>query len=147
MIQEFMFEPIRVKTMSEKNNESAVSESIGVILAVALTVILAAIVAAYMFGMLNGVPLSRIIAVTAMQTDSTHIIVTYRGGPDAALLSNLSINWPDGTRQLVNFPKIGDVYTATNIGPVPNVTAGKDHVVVAALWQNNMSQVVLDTYV
>ena len=143
MIQEFMSEPIRVKTMSEKNNESAVSESIGVILAVALTVILAAIVAAYMFGMLNGVPLSRIIAVTAMQTDPSHISVTYRGGPDAASLANLSITWPDGTNQLVNFPKIGDIYTATGA----NVTAGKDHVVVAALWQNNMSQVVLDTYV
>ena len=133
--------------MSEKNNESAVSEIIGVVLAVALTVILAAIIAAYMFGMLNGAPLSRIIAVTAMQTDPSHISITYRGGPDAGSLNNLSITWPDETRQFVDFPKIGDVYTATNIGPVPNVTAGKDHVVVTALWQNNMSQVVLDTYV
>ena len=129
--------------MLRSENESAVSESIGVILAVALTVILAAIVAAYMFGMLNGIPLTRMIAVTAAQTDSSHIIVTYRGGPDAAMLSNLSITWPDGTHQVVNFPKIGDVYTATGA----NVTAGKDHVVVAALWQNNMSNVVLDTYV
>ncbi|HUH79481.1 MAG TPA: hypothetical protein VLY83_06250, partial [Methanoregula sp.] len=94
-------------------------------------------------GMLNGIPLTRMIAVTAAQTDSSHIIVTYRGGPDAASLANLTINWPDGTRQFVNFPKIGDVYTATGA----NVTAGKDHVVVAALWQNNMSQVVLDTFV
>ena len=129
--------------MLEKNDESAVSETIGVVLAVALTVILAAIVAAYMFGMLNGIPLSRIVAVTAAQTDPSHISVTYRGGPDAASLANLSITWPDGTYQMVNFPKIGDIYTATGA----NVTAGKDHVVVAAIWQGNVSQVVLDTYV
>ena len=130
--------------MNKNHNESAVSEIIGVVLAVALTVILAAIVAAYLFGMLNGIPISRTIAVTAAQTDPSHISVTYRGGPDQAILSNLTITWPDGTVQRIDFPKIGDVYTATGAG---NVTAGKDHVVVAGNFAGNMSQVVLDTFV
>ena len=139
---------LSVNTMSKTHNESAVSEVIGVVLAVALTVILAAIVAAYLFGMLNGIPITRTIAVTATQIDPSHISVTYRGGPDQAILNNLSINWPDGTTvQRIDFPKVGDVYTATNIGAVNNVTAGKDHVVVSARFANNMSQVVLDTFV
>lgn len=137
-----------MNTMSKTNNESAVSEVIGVVLAVALTVILAAIVAAYLFGMLNGIPMTRTIAVTATQIDPSHISVTYRGGPDQAILSNLSIHWPDGvTVQRIDFPNVGEVYTATNIGALHNVTAGKDHVVVAGIFANNMSQVVLDTYV
>ncbi len=135
--------------MPKSVNESAVSESIGVVLVVALTVIMAALVAAYMFGMLNGILPFRTLAVTADQPDSSHIIVTYRGGPDQGILANLTILWPDGkTSQKINFPKVGDVYTATNgAAPPYNVTSGKDHVVVSATFVNNMTQVVLDTFV
>lgn len=133
--------------MSKSANESAVSESIGVILVVALTVIMAALVAAYMLGMLNGVPQTRTIAVTADQTDSTHVIVTYRGGPDQGSLANLTILWPSGKSQKVDFPKVGDVYTATNFATPLNVTSGKDHIVVSATFVNNMHQVILDTFV
>ena len=134
--------------MKKNENESAVSESIGVVLVVALTVIMASIIAAYLFGMMSGVPQTHSIAVTATKTDPTHISVTYRGGPDQTNLGNLSIIWPDGTNQMVNLPKVGDVYTATNVGAGPqNVTAGKNHVVVTAIWKNNQTQVVLDTLI
>ena len=43
---------------------------------------MSALIAAYVFGMMNGIPLTRTLAVTATQTDPTHIQVTYRGGPD-----------------------------------------------------------------
>jgi len=133
--------------MIKKQSESAVSEIIGTILIVALTVIMASIVAAYMFGMLNNVTPTKMVAATAEQTDSTHILVTYRGGPDHGSLANLTILWPSGVSQTVDFPKVGDVYTATNFAAPLNVTSGKDHVVVSARFANNMSQVILDTLV
>ena len=133
--------------MKRRENESAVSEVIGVVLVVALTVIMAAIIAAYLFGMMSSVPQTRTIAVTATQTDPNTILVTYRGGPDQAILSNLSIIWPDNTQQLVPFPKVGDVYKGTNSGVVPNATTGKDHIVVTAIFNNNVRQVALDAFV
>jgi len=133
--------------MSKPFNESGVSEIIGVILIVSLMVILAAIVAADMLGMLNGILPLRTIAVTADQTDSSHIIVTYRGGPDQASLANLTIIWPSGVPQRIDLPKVGDIYTATNFAAPFNVTSGRDHVVVSATFVNNMSQVVLNTFV
>jgi archaeal type IV pilus assembly protein PilA len=129
------------------NTELGVSEIIGTILAVALTVILAAIVAAYMFGMLNGIGFMPMLAITADQTDPNHIQVTYRGGADQSTLANLTIMWPSGKSQRIDFPRIGDVYTATNFAAPLNVTTGKDHVVVSARFANNNSQVVLDTFV
>ena len=134
--------------MVSKKNESAVSENIATILIVALTVIMAALIAAYLFGMMSGVSQTRTLAVTASQPDTTHILVTYQGGPDQKILSNLTIHWPDGvTSQRIDFPKVGDSYVATNVGSVANVTSGKDHIVVSATFANNMSQVVLDTFV
>jgi FlaG/FlaF family flagellin (archaellin) len=128
-------------------NESAVSETIATVLVVALTVIMAALIASYLLGMLNGISQTRTVAATADQPDPTHILVTYRGGPDQTLLSNLTIIWPSGVSQKINFPKVGDVYTATNVAAPYNVTSGKDHVVVTAIFANNMSQVILDTFV
>lgn len=134
--------------MIRKKNESAVSEVISVVLVVALTVILAAIVAAYMFGMIPNMPTSQTIAITATQVDKDQIKVVYHGGPDQANLVSLNITWPSGSRQLIPQPKIGDVYTAINpTGGIANVTAGKDHVVVAAHYVNSKDQVVLDTLV
>jgi archaeal type IV pilus assembly protein PilA len=133
--------------MLNPENESAVSEVIGVILIVALTVIMAAIIAAYVFGMMEGVPQSRTVVATVDQPDGSHMYVTYRGGPDHAMLSSLTIMWPSGTQQTIVSPKIGDVYAATNIGAVPNVTPGRDHVVVTGHFKNNMAQVILDAFV
>ncbi len=136
-----------VTIMHYPEKESAVSEVIGVVLVVALTVIMAAIIAAYLFGMMNGISLTRTVAVTVQQTTLSTIEVTYRGGPDQGILQNLSIIWPSGVREVIDFPKIGEVYRATNMGVPLNVTSGRDHVVVTGHFPNNMSQVVLDTFV
>ena len=104
---------------------------------------MSAFVAAYMFGMTNGIPVTHSLMVTADQTDPTHIIVTYRGGPDQGSLNNLTIMWPAGVQQTIDTPKVGDVYTATGA----NVTPGKDHIIVTGVFQNGASQVVLETWV
>lgn len=126
--------------MSLEINESAVSESIGVILMVALTVVMGAIIAVNMFGMVQGIPQTRTIVVTVdQQPDGTHLL-TYRGGPDQFLLNSLTIVWPDGTEESWS-PMIG--YQT----PLKNVTAGKNHVLVTGHFQNNINQVVLDTWI
>jgi FlaG/FlaF family flagellin (archaellin) len=134
--------------MNNKAKESAVSEVIGVVLIVALTVIMAGIIAAYMFGMLNaGISETRMIAVTAQQVSPSVIQVTYRGGTDAKSLENLTITWPSGAQELIDSPKIGDVYRATNFGPPYNATPDKDRVVVTGNFIHGVSQIVLDTNV
>ena len=130
-----------------KHHESAVSETIGVVLIVAITVIIASLSAAYLFGMMPTVPQSHALAVTAAQTDPSHISVTYMGGPDQASLAQFVILWPAGVQDTIAAPKVGDVYIATNIGAGVNVTPGKDHVVVTAIFKNNASQVMVDTFV
>jgi archaeal type IV pilus assembly protein PilA len=137
--------------MHNEAKESAVSEIIGVILVVSLTVIMAGIIGAYLFGYIDsGIVVSHIITLTARQVSPSVIEVTYRGGPDYANLQNLTITWPSGTQQYVPFPKIGDIYRATNYGPPYNVTPGDDRVVVVGHFPHGatqMSQVVLDTKV
>jgi FlaG/FlaF family flagellin (archaellin) len=135
--------------MNNEAKESAVSEVVGVILMVAITVIMATIIAAYASGMMQGIQLTRSVIVTVEQSDPSHISVTYRGGPDNALLESLTIKWPDGTtEQNITSPKIGTVVIATNIGSGPaNVTSGSDRIMVIGHFRNNKDQIVLDTMV
>jgi len=134
--------------MHARANESAVSEVIGVILIVALTVIMAAIIAAYAFGWIQTVPLSRTVVLTADQPNSNTMYITYRGGQDHANLESITILWPDGTtRQTVTSPKIGDIYYAVNGAGPKNITPGRDRIVVTGRFHGNMDQVVLDTWV
>jgi len=134
--------------MHTEANESAVSEVIGVILIVALTVIMAAIIAAYAFGWIQTVPLSRTVVITADQPGATVMYLTYRGGPDHASLESLTIQWPDGTtRQTITGPKIGEVYNAINGAGAKNITAGRDRIVVTGHFKGNVDQVVLDTWI
>jgi hypothetical protein len=135
--------------MNNEAKESAVSEVVGVILMVALTVIMAAIIGAYMFGMMDGHGFTpHIIALSAQQVSPSAIEVRYLGGPDHKILENITITWPSGTRQFVDFPKIGDVYRATNSGTPLNVTPGDyDHIIVVGHFNMGAGQVVLDTRV
>jgi archaeal type IV pilus assembly protein PilA len=145
--------------MIKENPESAVSEVIGIVLVVALTVIMAALVAAYLFGMLNGISPTRTVAVTVDQPDTSHIIVTYRGGPDAGSFSYGTVSITDVAGTVVAAAncansthaattilggKIGSTVTCTG---TTDQFAGKEHVVVAARFSNNVNQVVLDTLV
>jgi archaeal type IV pilus assembly protein PilA len=135
--------------MNNEAKESAVSEVVGVILMVALTVIMAGIIGAYMFGLMDGHGLTpHILAVTAQQATPSTLEVRYMGGPDYKNLENLTITWPSGARELVPFPKIGDVYRATNYGTPWNATPGDyDHIIVVGHFNMGASQVVLDTRV
>jgi archaeal type IV pilus assembly protein PilA len=135
--------------MNNEAKESAVSEVVGVILMVALTVIMAAIIGAYMFGMMDGHGLTpHIISFSAQQVSPSVIEVRYLGGPDHKNLENLTITWPSGARQFVDFPKIGDVYRATNFAPPYNATPGQtDHIVITGHFNMGAAQVVFDTRV
>ena len=119
------------------------SPVIGVVLMVAITVILAAVIAAFAFGMAGNIPHTRMLIVTADQIDTTHIIVTYWGGPDHSSLISLNISWPTGKQQNISYPQIGNFYTATGA----NVTAGKDHILVTGRFSDLTDQVLLDTFV
>ena len=135
--------------MNNEAKESAVSEVVGVILMVALTVIMASIIGAYMFGMMDGHGLTpHIISFSAQQVSPSLIEVRYLGGPDYKNLENLTITWPSGARQLIDSPKIGDVYRATNYGAPFNATPGDyDHIIVVGHFNMGAKQVVLDTRV
>lgn len=146
--------------MNRNRNESAVSEVIATVLAVALTVILASLVAAYLFGMMPNIPVTRTLAYSAMQPDASTIVVTYHGGPDANSLnyativvtpseggsvtymnSTVSVTDPADPTDVIIEPTVGSVMTVTTAsGGFTN----KDHVVIIGHFNNGQDQVVLD---
>ncbi len=125
-------------------NESAVAESVGVILIVAVTVILAAVIAAYSFGLVQDIHVERNLVLTVDQLGTSEIIVTYRGGgSDVQQLVSLLITWPDGTQLPVLNPRVGDIYRT---GPV-GVTPGGDHVIVVGHFIDGKDQVLLNAFI
>jgi archaeal type IV pilus assembly protein PilA len=121
--------------------ESGISESIGIIVLIAITMVLAAAIAAYMFSMTQTIPTSYTILVTVEKPTIDSVTVIYRGGPDQILLNSLTINWPDGTQNFISNPKVGGIY-----GPKP-LAMGKDHLTVSGNFTNNhIEQVVLNWY-
>jgi len=150
--------------MINRQNESAVSETISTVLAVALTVILASLVAAYMFGMMPNIPISRTLAYSAAQPDADTIVITYHGGPDARSLNwaTVEVSPPGGGAvtywnssplvPAITVPPsdITDMNIDNKVGSIMTVTkAGggfinKDHVVVTGHFDNGQDQVVLD---
>lgn len=131
--------------MYSKKNDEAVSPIIGVILMVAITVILAAIIASFVFGMSSNISKSKIVAVSAQQTDSTHITVTYLGGQDSGSLELAMVNITDDDGKFV------DVDNLTNVVGNSVKATGKfsntNHVVVVGHFVDNSDQVLLDTQV
>jgi archaeal type IV pilus assembly protein PilA len=122
--------------------ESAASESIGVIVLIAITMVLAAAIAAYIFSMTQTIPTSYTILVTVEKPTTDSVTVMYRGGPDQILLNSLTINWPDGTQDFVPNPKVGNIY-----GPKLLSTTDTHHLTVAGNFtNNNKEQVVLNWY-
>jgi len=152
--------------MKFRENEDAVSPVIGVILMVAITVILAAVIAAFVFGMAGNIQSTKNVAATATQQGNDTIVITYHGGADAASVSWLNVTAPNGTgywtcKESTSSNKIvlknSDTAVAPYVGAslVLNWTgnpdygdlSGRDHVVVAAHFEDGADQVILDTFV
>ena len=135
-----------------ENDECAVSPVIGVILMVAITVMLASIVGSMAFGMGGNVNKMNLVAVSAQQTNATTIEFTLMGGPDAGAVRYLNATI-DGARAdppADYEPDVGSVWAYT-VGSGSFHTSGgfpgRNHVVVAATFDDGSSQVVLNTYV
>jgi archaeal type IV pilus assembly protein PilA len=126
-------------------NENAVSPVIGVLLMVAITVILAAVIAAFVFGMSGTINKTKIVAVTAAQTDTNKITVMYAGGQDAQSFVSGTVNITDDDGKFVKTDPLTDVVgnTVTTTGKFSD----KNHVVVVGKFTDGNDQVLLDTYV
>ena len=154
-----------------RKEESAVSPVIGVILMVAITVILAAVIGAFVFGMGGSLKKTYNVGVTATQTGSDTVDVTFQGGPDAGLVQyiRVSIDGTEFKRADANnatatdaagndVPAFGNststdsvvsVGTAVTLKDEDNtvISSGRDHVVATARFLDGSEQIVLDTYV
>jgi flagellin-like protein len=117
----------------------------GAILLVAITVILAAIIAVFGFGVAGSVLKTSTVAAAANQVGDD-ITVTWQGGPDNSEVYSYYVTLHDTLQEpdsVPGFPPIvGNTTVFTGQG-----TAGKDHVVVTAVFYNGPDLVVLDTYV
>ena len=133
--------------MHTRDQESAISDFVGVLLMVFLTVVMGALIVMNVSGLMQGVPQTRTVALTADQSpDLTSLQITYHGGPDHASLLSLTIRWPDGTEEPWSGPAVGASRIATNAVSGPqNVTSGPDRVLVIGHFQDNYDQIVLDT--
>jgi FlaG/FlaF family flagellin (archaellin) len=128
---------------------------------VAITVILAAVIAAFVFGMASGVQKTKTVAVTARQMGN-YLYLTYQGGQDDAMVSNLSVQFLDnGTVFAYDASAASTGHlaltppgTPANAKPVVGAsmtsyggTPSSDHVVSTIQFTDGSVQVVLDTYV
>ena len=128
------------RTRNFRKEEEAVSPVIGVILMVAITVILAAVIGAFVFGMGGSLKNTYMVGVTASQSNATAVTFTFQGGPDADLVTHLNATVA-GTYANATSVAIGSTWVSTS------ATSARDHVVVAARFEDGTVQVVLDTYV
>jgi FlaG/FlaF family flagellin (archaellin) len=135
---------------------------------VAITVILAAVIGAYVFGMGGNVSKTYTAGVTATQTGSDTIDVTFQGGSDADAVQyiNVSVDGSDfrcasenaGTAtDLTNaYPTLGAIDGGTvSVGQTVVLTDadnsaisdGRDHIIATATFLDGSRQVILDTYI
>ena len=124
-------------------DEKGVSPVIGVILMVAITVILAAVIASFVFGMAGTVKKQYTVVATASILGN-EIVITYQGGPDHQLLSELNVTaCGNGSTGTFNTTAVGATFKCGTNSATPN----PDHVVVVAKFKDGTEQVILDTYV
>ena len=160
-----------MKGRNFKESEDAVSPVIGVILMVAITVILAAVIGAFVLGMGSGIQKTYIVGVTAAQTNTNRVDVTFQGGPDADMVNYMWVNignvpfgradttTSEATAASDNLvPTFGEDNSATvavgttvtlndSAATTDLITSGRDHLIVTATFMDGTKQVVLDTYV
>lgn len=137
-----------------RKEESAVSPVIGVILMVAITVILAAVIGAFVFGMGGSLKKTYNVGVTATQTGSDTVDITFQGGPDADLVDWMNVSIGDKYYD-ASGNEVGSeskTFSTVTVGKMVScngtaITSGRDHVIVTAKFADGSKQVVLDTYV
>ncbi len=146
--------------MKFRENEEAVSPVIGVILMVAITVILAAVIAAFVFGMSGNVQSTKSVYATATHTVDAEgvpiVIVTFTGGPDVGLVTqlNVTVNDEDALAEDKAIVELKSttgssvtIYNYSTTAKKPIVKGKTNHVVVTATFSDGTSQVILDTII
>jgi len=128
---------------------------IGIVGIIALVIIISAVLSYVSlgagFGTIQTAHTAKVVAVTAQQPDSNHIIVTYLGGQDADELVVLSATVTDGAGNSQEKDMI--FFEATNLSRVglsltfTGAFSGQDHVIVVGTFMGGEKQVLLDTNV
>ncbi len=135
--------------MSTFNIEDAASESIGTILAVAITVTLAAVIAVFVFGMAHDVQDTYVVSASA-KFSGGDLVITYHGGPDHDKLGRLDWSVYNGTGvkyggpptdKWIDHPEIGDTTGTETTTPFE---PGTYRVLVVATFVDGARQVILD---
>lgn len=115
-------------------DEKGVSPVIGVILMVAITVILAAVIASFVFGMGSSVKRTYNVAFTATKVNSTHVAITFQGGPDVDFV------------QYCNVTNKNVGWTNTEIGVTKSVQVTSGEVLTVVCRFNDGSKQVVMSY-
>ena len=148
---------------------SAISPVIGVILMVAITVILSVVIGSYVFGSAVNVEKSYIVGTSVEQVNANEVRVLVHGGLDSDKLwyINVSIDGSEFRRADVSnttayirpvtgsFPVLGNPSGSSTVPigmPVmlsnaTVVSPERDHVVMVATFTDGTRQVILDTHV
>ena len=148
-----------------RNETSAVSPVIGVILMVAITVILSAVIGSYVFGSAVNVEKSYIVGTSVERVTANDVRFLVHGGLDSDKVwyINASIDGSEfrctnigNTTATVtgSYPVLGDPSTSSTVPigtPVilraTTLSPGRNHVVIVATFMDGTKQVILDTHV
>jgi hypothetical protein len=141
--------------MKRQHNEHAVTETMYVMLILAVTVFVGSLIAAFVFGM-PGASLqnTKIIALSAEQSGSD-ILVRYYGNvnddpglawltitaPNGTVFTTVSTSGALGTEGIPVKPVAGTVMTLSGAA-----TPGTDHVIVVGSFSDHTAQVVLEKF-
>jgi len=149
---------VRIKSPSTINTIKKPDTGMNVLLLIAaciigivLVVIVAAVISAFVFGMSGNIEKTKVVAVSASQPDSNHIVITYQGGQDGYTLRQLTstVTSSAGNSQTKNIGLSGQT-TPIEVGNSVTFTgafSGKDNVIVVGTFSDGTQQVLLDTYV
>ena len=118
---------------------------------VAITVILAAVIAAFVFGMAGQITKSKVVAVTVQRPAVDTVSATYQGGQDSKSFEYAIMTaTQDGTTDPSTFElfrNVGSSNSSKSNPPTPVFGSGKIHVVGVGYFDDESSQVLIDTYV
>jgi hypothetical protein len=89
------------------------------------------------------------LPVTATQTDSTHIMITYPGSPDTINLLELEASITDSAGK-TQTKSVGDRHSTTPLKfgatlPLTGTFNGSDHLLVTGYFMDSSQKLILDT--